>query len=57
MTPTEVAERYKGRITERTLANWRSSRQGPPFCKVGGRVFYKAEDLIEWESKRTVTIK
>lgn len=55
LTPTEVVERYQGKITVRTLANWRSQGVSPPFTKVGGRILYPLEKLIEWERRRTVS--
>lgn len=51
--PSEVCERYDGAITMRTLANWRSTRQGPPYMKVGGHVLYPFKDLIAWEKRNT----
>lgn len=54
LTPSEVVERYQGKINVRTLANWRSSGVSPPFTKVGGRILYRFSDLVEWERKRTV---
>lgn len=52
ISPSELASRYKGRVTERTLANWRSTGQGPRFIKVGGRVMYPVDAVIAWEQKR-----
>lgn len=54
LTPAEVAARYNGNITVRTLANWRSLGCSPPFTKVGGRILYPLDKLLEWERKRTV---
>lgn len=55
LTPKEVSERFNGRISTRTLANWRSiGNVGPKFLKLGGRILYPAEELDEWERKRTV---
>lgn len=54
LTPCEVAQRYEGKITVRTLANWRSQGIGPPFVKVGGRILYRSKILAEWEDRRTV---
>jgi hypothetical protein len=53
LTPTELAARYKGSITVRTLANWRSTGNGPRFTKIGGRVLYPVDAVIEWEKSRT----
>lgn len=52
MTPRELVSRYKNRVTERTLANWRSTGQGPRFVKIGGRVMYPIVRVIEWENQR-----
>jgi hypothetical protein len=54
LTPDDVAARYSGNISVRTLANWRTNGDGPPFVKVGGRVMYRTTDLDAWEAKRTV---
>ncbi|BCP56214.1 hypothetical protein K32_48310 [Kaistia sp. 32K] len=54
LTPTELSARWDGRITVRTLANWRSSQSGPRYLKVGGGVLYRITDVIEWENNRTV---
>lgn len=54
LTPEEVAARYKGKLSVRTLANWRTSGGGPDFTKVGGRVMYPLSAVREWEQKRTV---
>lgn len=34
-----------GKGPEKTLANWRSARTGPPFLKIGGRVMYERAEL------------
>lgn len=57
LTPQEVSGRYKGQISIRTLANWRSSGDGPAFTKIGGRVLYPLEKVMEWEAKRTKVVK
>jgi DNA-binding transcriptional MerR regulator len=54
LTPAEVAERYQGKVTVRTLANWRSTGISPPYTKLNGRVLYPLEDLLAWEARRTV---
>ena len=55
LTPAEVAARFGGRISVRTLANWRWSGTGPKFTRVGGRILYGIEELADWEAKRTVS--
>lgn len=52
LTPQQVADRYKGAITVRTLANWRSIGQGPDYVKIGGKVVYPADTLKLWEDSR-----
>lgn len=32
----------------RTLKHWRTTRQGPPYIKVGRAIFYLFGDLSEW---------
>jgi hypothetical protein len=53
-TPSELVDRYKGKITVRTLANWRSAGISPPFTKIGGRILYPVVELVKWEERRTV---
>jgi hypothetical protein len=36
------------------LANERSKGEGPPYAKIGGRVFYPAEQLREYITSRIV---
>lgn len=52
LTPKEAAEHT--RIPEKTLANWRNKRIGPPYRKFGRRVLYPLALLEEWEAKQTV---
>lgn len=54
-TPEELVERYQGKVTIRTLANWRSAGVSPPYTKVGGRIVYPIDELLKWEQSRTVT--
>lgn len=53
LTPQDLCERYKGKISLRTLANWRSEGSGPSFTKIGGRVFYALDAVLRWEKDRT----
>lgn len=47
LTPREAAQTL--RVSEKTLANWRSSgRYGLPFIKFGNRVLYNQTDLQFW---------
>jgi hypothetical protein len=54
LSAQEVSDRYDGKISVRTLANWRNLGSGPPYSKIGGRVLYPAEKLVEWEQRNTV---
>jgi hypothetical protein len=54
LTPSELVQRYNGKVTVRTLANWRSAGISPPFTKVGGRILYRLDEIETWERKRTV---
>lgn len=57
LTPSELVARYKQTITVRTLANWRSTGEGPRYTKIGGRVLYPTQAVTEWESARTLGVK
>lgn len=54
LTPHDLSARYDGRISVRTLANWRTQGNGPPFTKVGGAILYATDKLVEWENRNTV---
>lgn len=54
LLPDEVAERLN--LNARTLANWRSRGEGPPYLKLGGCVRYDPLDLEAWiEAQRCAT--
>lgn len=42
-TPSETAKLLS--LSERTLANLRSKCAGIPYVKIGGKVFYREEDI------------
>jgi hypothetical protein len=46
LTTKETAEAL--RLKEHTLENMRWQGTGPPFRKLGGRVFYHIDDLRKW---------
>ena len=54
LTTKEVSDRYGGKISARTLNNWRNLGCGPPFTKIGGKVLYPVSKLVEWEQRNTV---
>lgn len=47
MSTNQLAD-YWG-ISARTLERWRGIGNGPHFVKVGGRVLYRVEDILEYE--------
>lgn len=56
-TPAELCARYKCAISERTLANWRSKSEGPEYTKIGGKVLYPKQAVLEWERRRTAAFR
>jgi predicted DNA-binding transcriptional regulator AlpA len=46
LTPTDVSELLG--IPVKTLANWRSTRTGPLFLRVGVHVRYRQIDIDTW---------
>lgn len=50
--PEDLEQRYAGKISTRTLANWRAIGIGPRFAKIGGRILYRLDDLVAWENSR-----
>ena len=57
MTTGEAAE-YLG-LTSSTLSHWRSIHRenGPPYLKLGGKVFYSQSALDRWLERSTVGAK
>ena len=51
-TPAVVAEELH--TNERTLANWRCKKKGPPYVKVGEKVLYPRMRRVEWLNARLV---
>ena len=49
-----VEELLGGVISSKTLANLDCLGEGPRRMRVGRKVVYKTEDLLEWLAKRTV---
>lgn len=50
MTAEELSARYG--VPVKTLANWRSNRQGPAYIKAGKHIRYRVKDVLEWEATR-----
>ena len=53
MTPEQLVQRYKGTISVKTLANWRTKGGGPEYTKIGGKIMYSLAAVKAWESRRT----
>lgn len=51
LPPVATSEKLGG-TEPATLANWRSQGIGPPYVKVGGRVYYPEHLLDEWIQSR-----
>ena len=34
--------------SERTVKRWRAQRVGPPFLKLGNRIYYRRESARQW---------
>lgn len=49
MLEGELAKRW--RISPRTLQSWRSKGRGPAYLRVCGRIIYRIEDIIEFETE------
>jgi len=47
LIPANAISKYTG-IAEQTHTRWRHEGIGPPFVKLGRRVFYRAGDLRQW---------
>lgn len=54
LSPTELVARWGGKVTAKTLANWRSKKdkEGPAFQKFGGRIGYAISDVVAYERRR-----
>jgi predicted DNA-binding transcriptional regulator AlpA len=49
--PASDAARILG-LSQSTLAKLRLSGNGPAYCKLGRRVVYQPDDLVEWLAER-----
>lgn len=49
LTPAEASAYFEGKISIRTLANWRSQGKGPKFLRLEGKIMYPLEELQKWE--------
>jgi hypothetical protein len=52
LSPKQLSERYgEESPSESTLKRWRLEGKGPKFVKLGQKVAYPLDQLIEWEDK------
>jgi hypothetical protein len=51
LSPIELVARWRGRIKIRTLECWRYRKIGPAWQKIGGRVFYPVDFIVEYEEE------
>ncbi len=51
---SKLLEAWGTPFTHKTLAVWRSRREGPQFLKIKGRVFYTEEALRQFTQGRVV---
>lgn len=49
LTSEEVIERYRNKVSDGTLRNWRSKRIGPSYIKIGKAILYPADELDRWD--------
>ncbi len=53
LTNSEAADFL--RVSPGTLENWRTfKRYGVPYTRVGARIYYDANDLLDWLASRKV---
>lgn len=57
LTLEEVIERYRNKISEGTLRNWRSKRIGPSFIKAGKAILYPIEELERWDRSNLISCR
>jgi hypothetical protein len=54
LTADEVLARWRGKISAKTLSNWRRDQGiGLPFTRLGNQIVYPLASLKEWERGRT----
>lgn len=50
LTTPELAARW--RMSARTLERWRAESFGPPWHVLGGRTFYRLDDVEAYEARQ-----
>jgi hypothetical protein len=51
LSQRELVQYLNHRVTIRTLRRWRRRGKGPPWVRIGGRVFYRIDEVQEWERR------
>jgi hypothetical protein len=46
LTPDDLARMWQ--VSVGTIANWRTSKKGPEFTRIGGLVRYNPKDVQAW---------
>lgn len=52
LSPAELVARWGDRVKAKTLANWRTSGEGPAFQKFGNRIGYPMSAVLDYERTR-----
>lgn len=52
LTQSEVAKRW--RVSQRTLEGWRFKRIGPDYTKIGSRILYPRDCVIQFENAKSM---
>lgn len=50
LTPEDLARMWQ--VSTGTIANWRTSKKGPEFTRIGGLVRYSPEAVSAWLAKQ-----
>jgi hypothetical protein len=52
LSPRQLSERYgEESPSESTLKRWRAEGKGPKFIRLGQKVAYALDQLLEWENQ------
>ncbi len=51
LTEEDLADRWK--VTIMTLCQWRWNGKGPRFFKAGRQIFYRPQDVLNYEEKKS----
>ncbi len=54
LTTQELSER-PGYPSAKTIHDWRTTGEGPPFIRRGGRIHYLLEQVVAWEEEQNFT--